>query len=101
MRGRHPLSPPMVETEVGSSHCLENSSAAKTAIVRCDFLPPIMNNPDKNKILNRLKKKYPKHTIAIKNVRKIDDKGTFSYDIHMHNKTSGFGGYDEGRKIKL
>ncbi len=42
MRGRHPLSPPMVETEVGSSHCLENSSAAKTAIVRCDFLPPIM-----------------------------------------------------------
>lgn len=98
MRGRHPLSPPMVETEVGSSHCLENSSAAKTAIVRCDFLPPIMN--EKTQILNRLKKKYPKHTIAIKNVRKIDDKGTFSYEVHMHNK-NGFGGYDEGRKIKL
>lgn len=34
------LPPFMEDTEVGSLHCLENSSAAKTAIVRCDYLPP-------------------------------------------------------------
>ncbi len=54
----------------------------------------------KTKILNRLKKKYPNHNISIENVRKIDDKGTYSYNVIMSNK-NGFGGYDDGHKIKL
>lgn len=39
--GSNPTLSAMEDTEVGSSHCLENSSVAKTAIVRCDYLPPI------------------------------------------------------------
>jgi hypothetical protein len=33
----------MEGTEVGSSNCLENSSAVKSAIVRCDYSPPFVS----------------------------------------------------------